>query len=144
MANIDRLAAVYEDALVTRLGVSMRRANPRTILIEQEPLTFGLGLDAADPEYLYMFCPISAPSQVDLEMLRGICLRTTREKKVVKVTLDDDGDLRFTVEMLIAGHDRLPDAEHLAQILRRAIHMIGAAVSSVLTAIRFESVIAET
>lgn len=81
MANLDRLAAVYEDALTTRLGISTRRADP-PILIDHDPLTFGLTLGAADPEYLPVL-PVRPPD-IDPTTLREICLRTTRQQKVVK------------------------------------------------------------
>lgn len=69
-------------------------------------------------------------------------MRETRAKKVIKVTLDEDGGIWFTVEMIVAGQHRVPDAEHLAQVLPRAISQLADAVAAVLTAIQLEQMVA--
>ena len=74
---------------------------------------------------------------VEAEALGRICAETCRKCKGAKAHADSDGDLIFTVEMVVAAPDCLPSPDHLQAVLPRALSMLMHAVSRTITEIEF-------
>lgn len=137
MASLDRLAAIYQDVLQNRLGIDCRRCTPDTIAFTRGELAFIACLYSNDPEYLRLLFRGSMPEELDAEQRHSICARITRDVKTVKITTEGT-DLVAAIEMFVAGQDLLPEANHLAAVLPRAIRTLEAALTRLGEVVRLE------
>lgn len=89
-----------------------------------------------DPEYFRMHTGFPLPGYedpadrtpcIEPPALNALAARLSRKLKGAKVTIDD-GLIIFSVEMLLAGPDCMPKAEHLVAVLPRARQMLLGAV----------------
>lgn len=92
----------------------------------------------SDPEFLQMFTgfplsqflaqlesPLDIARPEHLLLLLGAASRVTRGKKGTQVCVDIVRDkFEFSVEVVAAGHSRVPSVEHLAAILPRMRSML--------------------
>lgn len=132
MAELDHLVQRYRDVLSEDMGFTVRTVDESTLAFEAGGLNLLLFLEDRDPEYLHLVAMFPPPEQ-DLELgeLARMCNQATKEAKVAKVVVDDDGDLIVSAEMVVAGTDLLPSANHLAAVLPRAISAVFNAVNKI-------------
>jgi len=105
---------------------------------------------ASDPEYLHMHTAFGlswfleqaeAPSDIDSPEVRArlytVAAMLTRRLKGVKVIVMPEEDMVvFSVEIIAAGQDRLPNVDHLAAIAPRLRSMIRTGVSEMLDEVK--------
>jgi hypothetical protein len=97
-----------------------------------EGLNAVVALHDGDPEYLCIRAFFNAPeSPVAADRLLAICNETSLRIKGIKATVD--GDIAFSIEMLVAAPDCLPTPEHLQAILPRALSMLLCGIQKTLT-----------
>ncbi len=132
MAELERLVARYRKVLATDMGLTVRTVDDATLAFEAGGLNMLIFLEERDPEYLHLVAMFPPPEQ-DLESgeLALICNQATKEAKVAKVVLDEDGDLIVSAEMIVAGTDLIPSRKQLAAVLPRAMSAVFNAVSKV-------------
>lgn len=143
MTTLDRLAATYSSVLENQLGLDTARPQADLISFRALGLTFLVVLHADDPELLTLRCPFSATAEFDHADLIDICHAVTRQMRGAHVTTDDDGRWAASVEMLVAGTDQLPQADHLAAVLPRALRIVSTAARTTLLRIHFQQIVAD-
>ena len=132
MAELDRLVERYRAVLTDQMGINVRTVDESTLAFEAGTLNLLLFCEERDPEYLHLVAMFPPPEQ-DLEPgeMARMCNQVTREAKVAKVVVDEDGDLIVSAEMIVAGTDLVPSAAHLAAVLPRAISAVFNAVNKI-------------
>lgn len=140
MTTIARIAEVYTEVLANRMGNDVE-VNGSTLQAELvEGLITIFRLYENDPEYLHISAIFDAPDgDISTDRVREICATATLDSKVGKAVIDKDGDLIFSVEMIVAGPDLLPSPEHLQAILPRAIQILLTIAQKTLMEIEFAS-----
>jgi hypothetical protein len=132
MAELERLVARYRDVLADDMGLTVRSVDESTLAFEAGGLNLLLFLEERDPEYLHLVAMFPPPEQeLDLTELTRMCNQATKEAKVAKVVVDEDGDLIVSAEMIVAGTDLVPSARLLAAVLPRAISAVFNAVNKI-------------
>lgn len=130
MAELQRLVERYRDVLVEEMGITVRSVDDATLAFEAGGLNLLLFLEESDPEYLHLVAVFPPPEQeLDLGELAKMCTQVTKEAKVAKVVLDEDGDIIVSAEIIVAGADLMPSSSHIAAVLPRAITAVFNAVS---------------
>ncbi len=136
MAELDRLVARYREVLTEDLGVSPRAVDEATLAFEAAGLNMLLFLEERDPEYLHLVAMFPPPEQeVEHAELVRLCNQVTREAKVAKVVLDEEGDLIVSAEMIVAGTDLVPSRAQLTAVLPRATAAVFNAVNKISTSL---------
>ncbi len=130
MADLERVMTRYREVLTEDLGFTVRTVDESTLAFETAGLNLLLFLEDRDPEYLHLVAMFPPPEQ-DLEPgeLALMCNQVTKETKVAKVVVDDNGGLIVTIELIVAGSDLIPTAQHLRAVLPRAVSAVFNAVN---------------
>lgn len=132
MAELERLVERYRLVLVDDMGLTVRSVDEGTLAFEAGGLNLLLFLEDRDPEYLHLVAMFPPPEQeLEFSELARMCTQATKEAKVAKVVVDEDGDLIVSAEMIVAGTDLVPSHEHLAAVLPRAISAVFNAVNKI-------------
>lgn len=136
-----RIAAVYNEVLSNRMGLETT-VHGCAVRFEPVPgLTTQVILHENDPEYLQVQAGFNgAEIGLPTETVRLICGQTTAKVKGAKATVDSDNDVLFSVEMLVAAPDCLPNPDYLQTVLPRALSMLVTAVNRTLTEFRFATI----
>ena len=143
MTSIARINDVYIEVLTNRMGLDTQVQGNRIEFQPFEGLTCVITTYANDPEYLHLWTMLSASeSALPCDTVTSICMTTTRTTKCVKSIADSDGDLVFSVEMLVAAPDCLPTAEHLQGVPPRSLSMLLAGIRQTLTDLQFAQITA--
>ena len=144
MTDISRIADAYIEVLSNRMGLSAHQRD-NVVIVELQPGLKGMILlHESDPEYLHLVVGFRASERdASVEELKRICAGRTEKSKVVKVIVDEDGDLRFSAEMLVAAPDCIPTTDHLQAVLPRTITMMRENIRRTLTEIEFTQLTAE-
>jgi hypothetical protein len=138
-----RINDVYIEVLTNRMGLDTQVQGDRIEFQPFEGLTCVITTYANDPEYLHLWTMLPAlEPALARDTVTSICMTTTRTTKCVKSIVDSDGDLVFSVEMLVAAPDCLPTAEHLQGVLPRALNMLLAGIRRTLTDLQFAQITA--
>lgn len=139
-----RIAAVYNEVLSSRMGLETA-VHGCVIRFEPVPgLKTHIILHEDDPAYLQMRASFDgADIGLPVETMRLICGQTTAKVKGAKATVDSDNDVLFSVEMLVAAPDCLPNPDYLQSVLPRVVSMLVAAVNRTLTEFRFTTMTSE-
>lgn len=142
MAQAEAIYSLYEHVLSQRLGFATERDDGAiSASVGMLQLIFPVHDD--DPEYLQMLTIVpSEQISLDRATMTAICLDATRDVKVAKATLDEDGDLIFAIEMIVASPDALPTEDHLAAVLPRAITLLTGIIRRVFQDMEFHSLTA--
>ncbi len=136
MASVEKIAAVYEQALADRMGLPVSRRGDVLVVTVQDARLL-IQLYENDPEYLRLFGFFEGPGTLERSQLERICATTAETIKCSKARVDDDGDLRLSVELIVAGPDCIPDVDHLVSILPRALSIFFATVQRIGTELEF-------
>lgn len=141
MSTQSRLVEVYTEVLSNRMGHDVR-VGPAAIHFQpREDLNAQVILCERDPEYLCVRASFEAPEgPITPDELLRICNNTTLRIKGVKSVVDSDGDIDFSIEMLVAAPDCLPSPDHLQAILPRALSMLLCGIQRTLTDIAISDV----
>ena len=130
MAELARLVERYRKVLAEQMGVTVRSVDEATLAFEAGGLNLLLFCEERDPEYLHLVAMFPPPEQdLDHAELCRMCTQVTKEAKVAKVVIDEEGDIIVSAEMIVAGTDLLPSEAHLAAVLPRAISAVYNAVN---------------
>ncbi len=130
MAELERLVARYRDVLTEEMGLTVRTVDDSTLAFEAGTLNLLLFLEDRDPEYLHLVAMFPPPEpELEAAELALLCNQVTKEAKVAKVVVDDDGDLIVSAEMILAGTDLVPSRALIAAVLPRAISAVFNAVN---------------
>jgi len=141
MAELERLVARYTAVLRDEMGLSVRSVDEATLALETAGLNLLLFLEERDPEYLHLVALFPPPEQeVEPAELSRICNQVTKEAKVAKVVLDEEGDLIVSAEMIVAGTDLMPSSAQLAAILPRTVSAIYNAANKVSMALELHGI----
>jgi hypothetical protein len=132
------LAQMYREVLHDRMGLDVTLCR-RSIAVDlAEGLHAQVVMYDNDPGYLQLVATFEGSEiEVSREELAAICARVTQKMKVAKAFVDSDGDLLFSIEMLVAASGCLPTADHLASVLPRAAGILVESINAALTEIRF-------
>ena len=132
MAELELLVARYRKVLTADMGLTVRTVYDATLAFETGGLNMLVFLEERDPGYLHLVAMFPPPEQ-ELEPadLALMCNQATKEAKVAKVVVDDDGDLIVSAEMIVAGTDLIPSRKQLAAVLPRAMSAVFNAVGKV-------------
>jgi len=136
MAEIEQLVARYRDVITRDMGYAVRTVDESTLAFEVSGLNMLLFCEERDPEYLHLVAMFPPPEQeIEAGELAQLCNQVTKEAKVAKVVLDEDGDLIVSAEMIVAGTDLMPTPEQVAAVLPRAISAVFNAVNKISMAL---------
>jgi hypothetical protein len=141
MAQLDRLLDRYLSVLVDQMGVDAEPVDEGSLAFEIGGLNLLLFLEERDPEFLQVVAVFPPPEQdIEPDELARICLQVSREAKVAKVVVDEEGDLFIQAELIVAGPDLMPSAELLAGILPRTVSTIFHALNRLSTALELAGI----
>jgi len=146
MTIINRVAALYAEALGERMGLDVE--------VREKYLVFTVGADvkvlihlfANDPEYLRMTATFADFGRdLGTETVDRICAHSTLEKKGVKAVFKPAShELVCAVEMVVSGQGQLPSVDHLAAVLPRAVVMLQTGITDVLTSVQLARISSAT
>jgi hypothetical protein len=141
MTSIARINEVYTEVLNDRMGLDTQVEGDRIAFQPFDGLTCVITTYANDPEYLHLWTMLPGlDSALAQDTVNAICIATTHKTKGVKNFVDSDGDLLFSVEMLVAAPDCLPTVEHLQGVLPRSLSMLLSGIRRTLTDLQFAQI----
>jgi hypothetical protein len=130
MAELQLLVERYRRVLTEEMGITVRSVDDATLAFEAGGLNLLLFCEERDPEYLHLVAMFPPPEQeLDHGELCRMATQVTKEAKVAKVVVDEEGDIIVSAEMIVAGTDLVPSAAHIAAVLPRAISAVFNAVN---------------
>jgi hypothetical protein len=141
MAQLDRLVHRYLGVLNDLMGLDAEPVDEGSLAFEVGGLNLLLFLEERDPEFLQVVAVFPPPEQdLEPEEFVRICMEVSREAKVAKVVLDEEGDLFIQAEMIVAGPDLMPSADLLAAVLPRTVSTIFHALNRLSTALELAGI----
>lgn len=143
MTSTARIIEVYTEVINNRMGHDSQVHGDRIEFQPVEGLTCVITTYENDPEYLHLWTMLSGiEPTLPQDTMNSICIATTHKTKSVKSIVDSDGDLVFSVEMLVAAPDCLPTVEHLQGVLPRSVTMLLAGIRHTVTDLQFAQITA--
>jgi len=135
---------VYFRALHDRLGLEFEPLDDNSLAVNISAYRGVITLDPEDPAYFRLTLALQPNATVSRRTMEGICLRHTATAKLVKVTLDRDGDLLLAAETVVAGHQQLPEPGYLAQVMPRIFSLLLSAVDGVHESVELEKMLIDS